>query len=102
MIFILALLGSFSSFAFQAGIVTSAGVGLYATASVSQIIFGGGVNYKEEALMIVRDVEEYNLTGNLTSYLVQKVNLLMSEDSSISEADALDIISNEANSILKN
>jgi len=47
---------------------------------------------KIEALKIQNDIQEYSASGNLSIYLAEKINIVNSINSELSEAEALDVL----------
>lgn len=55
----------------------------------------------KSARRIVADIEEFNQTGEISPKLQQSVNILQEENNYLSVQDALDILIERAESILK-
>lgn len=60
-----------------------------------------GAEIRKEAQLVLMDAQEYNQTGFLTAYLEKKIVDIRDYDNSLSETEALDVLIEHAQSILK-
>lgn len=98
-----------NTFAFEATSKTmaSASMEIFFSTAISAVTseissFSASEARKNDARKILREVEEYNQTGSMTSFIAEKINIIHSLDNSLSVDDSIDVLIEISESVLTN
>lgn len=88
-----------TTFAFEATSKTaaSASMEIFFSTAISAVTseissFSASEAKKNDAKKILREVEEYNQTGSMTSFIAEKIKIIHSIDKSLSVDDSIDVL----------
>lgn len=64
-------------------------------------LIGTVSGHRREAALVLQDIQDYNQTGVVSILLADKMNLVKSEISDLSDSEIVDLLANVATNILK-
>ncbi len=98
-----------STFAFEATSKTmaSASMEIFFSTAISAVTseissFSASEAKKNDARKILREVEEYNQTGSMTTFIAAKINIIHSLDNTLSVDESIDVLIEISESVLAN